>query len=361
MLSQRQLNRTLLRRQLLLSRQTMPPYAAIRRLVAMQSQHPNGPYVGLWSRLDGFERSDLTELLISRKVVRSTMLRRTQHIASAEDFLWLRPSVAPVISVALNHPFYAAHLAGLDLDVLAAAGRSLLGEQVLSRRALGKQLAGLFPDRHGGRLADSVELIEALVHPVPGSAWGNWGHPNEIHVALASSWIGRPLGEARLDELVLRYLAAFGPASIMDVQSWAGITRMRAVVERLRLRTYRSESGTELFDLPDAELADPDRPAPVRFLPSFENALLSHKDRTRVISEEDRKRSAWKMSGGVPMFLVDGFVQGTWAIKGSVLTVESYRQLSKPDADAVLAEAHALLDFVTDEPGPGDVRLTQAE
>ncbi len=349
-LSQRVLNRTLLRRQLLLTRADMPPLDAVRHLVAMQAQFPNGPYIGLWSRLAGFEREQLTSLITERVVVRSTMMRRTQHVAAGDDFVWLRPSVEPIIVVALKHPYFANEIVGLDPDKIAAAGREILGDRTLARKAFGKLLSERFPGHHSGRLADTVEVVEPLVHPPPASLWGPSRHPPEITVALATSWLGRPMLQAQLPTLTLRYLASFGPASVMDLQAWAGLTRLREVVESLDLRAYRSESGTKLYDLPDAPLASGDEPAPVRFLPAFDNALQGHKDRTRVMSEEDRQRIARGASGGVPMFLVDGFVRGTWSYANGDVSIEPFARLSKAERAAVDAEAQRLLSFMASSP-----------
>jgi hypothetical protein len=152
----------------------------------------------------------------------------------------------------------------------------------------------------------------------------------------------------RIETMIGCYLAAFGPASVMDIQAWSGHTRLRGTVDgmRPRLRVFRDERGRELFDLPDAPLADPDLPAPVRFLPAFENLLLGHADRSRVIADEDRKRV---MPGGAivrPTFLVDGFVRGTWSLEGTTLLVCPFRPLSEEDTAEALDESNRLLGFV---------------
>lgn len=358
-ISLRGLNRTLLDRQFLVERTDRSPHEVIRHLVAMQGQEPNWPYVGLWSRVKGFRHDDLAGLLRDRSVVRSTMVRRTMHLADADDFRWLRPTVRPIVRVALKHAYYADEIDGMDLDELARVGRELLAGRTLTRRELAGLLGERFPGRHAGRLADSVEIMLALVHAPAAGAWGRWGNRSGIAVALAEEWIGRPMSAApQLETMVLRYLAAFGPAGVMDVQAWAGLTRLREVVDRLRpqLRVLQSEEGKELYDLPEAPVAAPDLPVPVRFLPAFDNALLGHRDRTRVISEEDRKRFARVASGGVPMFLVDGFVQGTWSLKGPTLLISPFRPLSKADAGAVEEEAERLLAFI--EPDPADRAVT---
>ncbi|GAA2400514.1 winged helix DNA-binding domain-containing protein [Actinomadura vinacea] len=346
-LSQRTLNRTLLDRQFLLSRTSRAPLEMVRHLVAVQGQEPNWPYVGLWTRIDGFRHDHLEALIHDRSVVRSTVIRRTVHLVCADDFAWLRPAVEPIVGVALRHAYYAQEIEGLDHDELARIGREVLGGRTLTRRELARSLGERFPGRHARRLADAVEILEPLVHGTSAGVWGTWRNRSSIEVALAEEWTGIPMApQRRLETMILRYLAAFGPASVMDVQAWAGVTRLREVVEGLRprLRGYRNEDGKELFDVPEATLADPDLPAPVRFLPAFDNVLLGHKDRTRMISEEDRRRIAPAASGGVATFLVDGFVGGTWALKEGTVLISPFRPLTDPDA--VLEEAERMLPFI---------------
>ncbi|WP_280273351.1 winged helix DNA-binding domain-containing protein [Nocardia wallacei] len=359
-LSRRALNRTLLTRQFLTERVTMPALEVIRHLVAVQGQEPNWPYVGLWTRLRGFRHDELEGLLRDRKVVRSTMIRRTVHLSTAEDFRWLQPTVRAAVESLLRSAYFRDEIAGLDLGELAAAGRGLLTGATPTRRELGKVLAERFPRRHPGRLAQSVGLLMPLVHVGDSGAWGGW-RTRYVSVALAEEWIGESLERLPQPEtMVLRYLAAFGPATVADVQAWSGVTRLTEVVERLRprLRIVRDEDGRELFDLPGAPLADPELPVPVRFLPAFDNALLGHRDRRRVISDEDRTRIAKVASAGVPMYLVDGFVHGRWDLSGSTLRITPWHPLSAADEEAVRAEAAQLLPFLL--PGGGEIALTPA-
>lgn len=358
----RTLNRTLLARQFLADRVPRTPLETIEHLVAMQGQFPNGPYLGLWTRLESFRHEDLAALLEDRKVLRSLTIRRTVHLSAAEDYRWLRPAVQPAVTSALRSAYYKEEIEGLDLDELARVGREALAGRTLTRKEFGKLLAERFPGRHAGRLADTVEITEALAHAPRNAAWGGWRHPSNVAVALAEEQIGRPMAESReLETLIERYLAAFGPASVMDVQAWSGLTRLREPVEamRHRLRVHRSENGVELFDLPDAALEDPDRPVPARFLPAFDNALLGHRDRTRVISKADRQHYARGASGGNPMILVDGFAAGTWSVEGSTVTVEPIRPLRSSDVDALLEEGKRLLAFIA--PDDPEARIDFAE
>lgn len=354
-LSLRDLNRTFLHRQFLLERTGRSPYEVIAHLVAMQGQEPNWPYVGLWSRIEGFRREDLEALLRERRIVRSTMVRRTMHLAAADDFRWLRPTARGVVRSALTSAYFAREIEGLDPDEVGAAGRALLAAGPLTRKELGLRLAERFPGRLPARLADTVEVVEPLVHTPEVGAWGGWGNRSGIGVTLPDA----PMAGPDPDRMVRRYLAAFGPATVMDAQAWSGVTRLRTVFDRLRphLRVLEDERGRELFDLPDAPLLDGDAPAPVRFLPAFDNALLGHRDRTRIIRDEHRGRFARVASGGVPMFLVDGFVRGVWSVRGTTLAVTPLDPLPGGDAAAVRAEAERLLPFL----GGAEVVVTEGD
>lgn len=347
MLSLRTLNRTLLERQFLLRRTELPVPAVMERLVAIQGQEPNWPYLGLWARIAGFRTADLARLLEERSVVRSTAIRATVHLVRADDYRWLRPTVQPAISRLTRHDYYAREIDGLDLRMLAAAGRELLDGQPLTRRQLGRLLAERFPDRHPGRLANTVELIEPLVHAPANAAWGSWRSVGPITVSRAEAWLGRSMRGPDPELMITRYLTAYGPASVMDIQAWSGLTKLSEIVERMRpgLRVFRDEHGRDLVDVPDAPIVESAVPAPVRFMPAFDNALLGHQDRTRIITENDRKLIAREASAGVPVFLLDGFARGTWAVDGEHMSIAPFRPLSRAESDAVAAEAERLCAF----------------
>uniref|UniRef100_A0AAU3GSI3 Winged helix DNA-binding domain-containing protein n=1 Tax=Streptomyces sp. NBC_01401 TaxID=2903854 RepID=A0AAU3GSI3_9ACTN len=344
-LSSRTLNRTLLERQWLVSRMSRPAIDAVEHLVAVQGQEPDAPYVGLWTRLAEFRHDDLTSLLQDRTVVRGAVVRTTQHLLAADDFRWLRPLVQPLMDRSPRQGF-GKEIAGLDLPELAADARDLMKGRTMTRPQLGRLLAERYPDRKGSALAGAAHFLLALLHPPPSGLWGSRG---SVPCVLAEDWIGGSLETSpRIETMITRYLAAFGPAGVMDVQAWSGLTRLREVIEDLRpgLRVFRDESGRELYDLPDAPIAAPDLPVPVRFLPAFDNLLLGHHDRTRVISDEDRKAVAPGQAMVRPTFLVDGHVHGTWALRGTELVVSAFRPLTAPDTVAVLEEAERLLAFV---------------
>ncbi|WP_377270007.1 winged helix DNA-binding domain-containing protein [Peterkaempfera sp. SMS 1(5)a] len=347
-LSRQVLNRTLLLRQHLLTRGRHSAQEMIGHLVALQGQECNAPYVGLWTRIADFEHADLTALLHGRSVVRGALLRTTQHLTAAEDFSLLRPLVQPVLDRAPRQGF-GKEIAGLDPTAVADAARDLLAGRTLTRPQLGRLLAERFPGRSAGALGGTAHFLVALLHPPPSGIWGAWGNRSTVPCVLAEEWTGRPLQESpRAETMVRRYLAAFGPAGVKDLQAWCGLTRLGELVDRMRpqLRVFHDERGRELFDIPDGLLAAPDLPAPVRFLPPFDNLVLGHADRSRVIDDQDRKQVMPGLSAVRPTFLVDGFVQGTWAIKGSTLLLTPFRPLSEPDAAAVMEEAERLLAFL---------------
>lgn len=365
-LGPRALNRALLERQMLLARQNLSAEKAIERLVGMQAQVPNQPYIGLWTRLDGFHYSELARLINGRRAVRMTLMRATIHLVSARDGLALRPVLQPVMERGFRtgSPF-GRRLAGMDIAVVLAAGRALLEEQPRTVDDLGKVLHARWPDRDQTSLAYAVRYLLPLVQIPPRGIWGEGGLPI---LATSEAWLGRPLESSPSpDKMVLRYLAAFGPATINDIQAWSGLTRLREVTDRLgrRLRTFRDENGKELLDVRGAPLPDPDTPAPPRFLPEFDNVLLGHADRTRIIAEEHRKLvflTATRMMGTV---LLDGWVGGRWKItrtRGSAtLVVETFKRLAGSDKAAVSAEGAELLKFSAADVPVHEVQIAPAK
>ena len=366
MLGRRALNRALLERQLLLRRAAMPVEAAIEHLVGLQAQEPFDPYTALWSRLDGFRAQELADLITDRRAVRAVaMMRTTIHLLTARDWLALRPALQGVQERGFRtgSPF-GRNLAGVDLDEVLAAGRALLDEQPMTAHALGKLLRERWPDRDAASLGQAVRYLVPLVQVPPRGVWGRSGQPV---LATAESWLGRSVGsETAPDALILRYLAAFGPASVADIGAWCWLTRLGPIVDRLRpaLRTFRDELGRELFDIPDAPLPDPDTPAPPRFLPTYDNIVLSHRDRSRIVGDP----TDWTVAGGQfdaifgrGSVLVDGFVGAGWRVERAndraTLVVIPAVPLSVADRDAVAEEAERLLAFLAADIGTHDVRF----
>jgi Winged helix DNA-binding domain len=369
----RALNRALLSRQLLLSPAAMPAAGerdgqaraervieTVEHLVGLQAQAPFPPYYGLWSRLAGFRPDDLAGLLLSRQVVRIALMRGTIHLVSARDCLMLRPLVQPAVDRGMT-VLLSRQLAGLDTAALAAAGRILVEERPMTFSELGTALSVQWPQHPPAALAQGVRALVPLVQVPPRAVWGAVGQA--AHTS-AEAWLGRPTeASPSLDRLVTRYLAAFGPASVRDAQAWSGLTRLREVFGRLRpgLRVFRDEQGTELFDLPGAPRPDPDTPAPVRLVAEFDNLVLSHADRARIISEPNRQRM-FTPNGVFPgTVLVDGFAAGMWKINRSraaaALTVELFAPLGPRDRDAVAGEGGRLLAFAAPDAPAHDIRF----
>ncbi|MEO3812243.1 winged helix DNA-binding domain-containing protein [Sphaerisporangium sp. B11E5] len=357
-LSTRELNRAVLERQLLLRRADLPVLTAVERLLGLNAQAPNVPYLALWSRLERFTIGDLTAAVEDRSLVRSPLMRATQHIVTVPDFRLVRPALGPLLRRVQRNAF-GSRTAGVDLDALVAEAAELLaGGTVITRPDLGRLLARRRPGADAGALGWSVQYLMPVVHPAPSGTWNVRG----ATPYACAAWTGvRPdptEGDLRL--LVRRYLAAFGPASVADARAWSGLSGLPEVFDRMRpeLRTYADESGRELFDLPDAPLPDPGTPAPVRFLPEFDAPLLAYADRTRMMTDEIRRRVCVGDAVAATV-LVDGTVAATWTrtrTGGAVtLTVEPLRPLPPSTHDTIEAEATRLLAFT--DPGAGERRV----
>lgn len=348
-LTKRALNRALLERQMLLRRWQMPAAEAIERLVGMQAQVPNNPYFALWSRLDGFQPDELSQLITDRAAVRTPVLRTTIHLVTARDALLLSPLLLPVLARVLKSTPFGKGTVDIDTAALLAAGRAHLEAQPRTIKELGRLLHERWPDHDPTNLAYVIHYRLPLVQIPPR---GVWGASMQATWTTVEAWLGRPFDpDPSVDEVVLRYLAAFGPASTSDVRTWSGLTGLREVIERLRprLHTYRDEQGKELFDLPDAPLPDPETPAPPRFLPEYDNLFLSHADRARIVSPHHRQSLATANGVGPGPFLVDGFIAGTWRLTTTkttaTLLLSPLDPLPIQDQHALAAEAAHLLTF----------------
>jgi hypothetical protein len=332
------LNRALLARQLLLRRERRSAASVIEHLVAMQAQEPPSPHIGLWTRLADFATSELDTLHTDRAVVRGWLMRSTLHLATAADYLAMRPCFADVSRRAFLGGF-RRDVDGIDLDEVVARARALLEQEPLGLAALGKRLGEHWPERDPRHLAFAAGFLLPIVQIPPRGLWGDTKRPK---LTTAEHWLGAPLdGAARPDGTVLRYLAAFGPATPADVRAWSGLTGAAAILERLRpqLRTFRDERGRELFDVPDGPLPDPATPAPVRYLPVFDNAILAHADRRRILADGFPPRIA-----DHPTVLHDGFAVGTWGIDDGLLQVTLF---AGADHAALEAEGERLLAFAS--------------
>ncbi|MGW3611460.1 winged helix DNA-binding domain-containing protein [Micromonospora sp. NPDC005163] len=350
-LDNRALNRATLARQLLLDRADVPVLDAVAHLGGLQAQEPQEPFVGLWSRLRAFDPAVLSDLLIQRSLVRTHLMRRTVHLLTADDALtWRARHDAMLRQRVLGT--YRRELDGVDLDELAAAGRAVMADdEPRSMTELARALAGRWPTPGTRALGEMV--IAALVPMVQLPPRGLWRTRAGVRNVLLSSWLGREIDPPALEDadpvgqaLVRRYLAAYGPAATADLRAWCGLAGLPAAVAAMRgeLITFRDDRGRELLDLPDAPRPDPDTPAPVRFLPAFDNAILGYQDRSRIIDDAHRGLSV----AGERVVLVDGRVAATWNVEAGAVTVIPLRRLSRADRTAVVEQGRELASFLSD-------------
>lgn len=332
---------------------------AVEHLVGLQAQVPLNPYTALWSRLERFDPYELGRLLLERRVVRIAVMRSTIHLVSADDCLLLRPLMQPVFDAELAR---YRDLRGVNVDAVLTFARELVAERPRSTRELRAELAERFPAHDPGDLAYACRNLLAFVQVPPR---GVWGRTSQVTSTTAEAWLGRPLAvQPSLEEVVLRYFRAFGPATAADVSTWSRLTGLREVVDRLRprLQTFCDERGRELFDLPDAPRPDPETPAPPRFLPEYDNVLLSHADRSRFVSDE-RRRALSRVQGHIRgTVLDDGFVFGVWQRGPDGTLVVSYAgRTPRRTQDAVAAEGWRLLRRLAVGDEPNDVRLVRID
>jgi hypothetical protein len=319
-LTLRELNRATLARQLLLERKRLSPTAVIERLVGMQAQWPPAPYVGIWTRATSFRREALERLLASAAVVKATVMRQTLHLVTPRDYALLRAALSET-----NFPWESSLAKRLAPAVraLAEAG-SVTRAEAIAYLEREHGLAGL----QARRAWRAARVRAHLVHHHETALWR--ARPAGRFMALDEPEVHVPV-EARA-EILRRYLAAFGPATRRDIGAWSmmHVPEITAALELLEpLRRFRDEEERELLDVPRAPLPEAETPAPVRFLPKWDNALLAWTDRTRMLPEEHRKRVI-RMNGDVAQtFLVDGFVAGTWQAEKGRVVVEPFAPLPR--------------------------------
>jgi hypothetical protein len=338
-LTRRELNRALLARQLLLERAALPLPEALERVAGIQAQYAPSMYVGVWSRLAGFERGDLTAALERRAVVQATLLRSTIHLVSRADYWPFALATRAVRRASWLRATPDAPGAAAMAGAARALRRRLERDDVL-RRAEIEQLVGK-------QRAQGAGLWVDLVRAPPS---GTWERRRADLYALAEDWIGPPEVSVRAatELLVRRYLAGFGPASAKDVASFTGLglKALEPVLSALELERYRSEDGSELLDVPGAPLPDPETPAPPRFLPTWDATLLVHARRTRLLPEEHRpKLFSTKTPQSFPSFLVDGAVAGKWRHERGRIVLEPFGRLDAAARRALDEEAERLVAF----------------
>ncbi|UYQ65274.1 winged helix DNA-binding domain-containing protein [Streptomyces peucetius] len=355
-LDNRALNRATLARQLLLRRvprTELTVAAAVAHLVGLQAQNVKPPYYALAARLADFGPEELSALMESRAVGRLVTMRSTIHTHTADDCMRLRPLVQAARDRELDR--FRSGLAGVDLRRLAAVARELVEDEPRTMKELREALVVHWPDAGPFALSVAARCSLPLVQVTPRGVWGRSG---QVRLTTAQRWFGRPSEPAHeAGDTVLRYLAAFGPASVKDFQTWSGLTRTRDVFERLRprLAVFQDERGAELFDLPDAPRPGADVPVPARLLPEYDNLLLSHADRSRVVSAE-HKALLWKGNQAYCTFLLDGFLAGIWRLEETgttaTLTLQPFGSPTRAQREELAEEAGRTLARMRPELAP---------
>ena len=363
-LDRRTLNRALLARQYLLRRADISVPEALRRLIALQAQAAQAPYFALWTRLTAFAPQDLSALVEDLGVARGTLMRGTLHVAAAADFAAIRPLIQRGLDRFLTEGgVHGRALAGLDQAEVIAAARDLLRQGPLTAMQLRQALAARWPDRDPQALAMAARIGLPMLQLPPRGLWGRGGQPT---LAAMADRLAPPEPGLTLVDLVRRYLAAFGPASVADAQNWLGLSRLAPTFEdlRSRLAVFHGEDGGDLFDLPEADRPSGETEAPVRFLGEFDNVLLAHEDRTRIMAA-DHKRRLYTTNGVMrATVLIDGFTAGRWRTEDgkaeSVLRIDLFDRASKPVARALAEEGERLLAFAAKQ-AVGEIRIGVVE
>ncbi|RJX39701.1 winged helix DNA-binding domain-containing protein [Paenibacillus pinisoli] len=391
-LSLKRLNRALLERQLLLKRSTISPLEAIERLAGIQAQAPMPPYYALWSRLENFQPEALAQLLSNRQAVRIALMRSTIHLVSARDARFFRRTLAPMLERSIIS-FNGKKLNGVDLNQLAAATVKLASEKPVTFEELGKLLQREWPEHTPAVLSSSARNLVPLAQIPPRGLWGQGGaarhvplehwlgngpHHSEAdsasdvrreysyHGADGTSNVHRNDPDSGVDDpgaletnqdaaiksMLFRYLSAFGPASIKDMQAWSGMTRLKPYIQEWisELECFQDEAGNDLYDLPGAPLPPEDTPAPPRYLSEFDNMLISYNDRSRIMPAAYKPKII-TINGLVrSTFLTDGFVSGIYSIEvdkeTATLRLQPFEPISSADLELLREEGARLLEFV---------------
>ncbi|QLY32370.1 winged helix DNA-binding domain-containing protein [Nocardia huaxiensis] len=349
-LSNRVLNRTLLARQHLLERSDLSAAELCDHLIGLQAQDMLPPFVALWSRVRDFDPAVVSAGLEDRSLVRITLMRGTIHLVTPPDALRIAPHIQPELEkVPFRKGFNYGAMVGLDPDEVRAHGESVLGDEPMSAADMRERAAELYPDRDAGAILQTWLYQLPVLQTPPRGRWKDSSRPVWSRV---EPWLGAPLDpDYPLEELLLRYLRAFGPATTMDMQTWSKLTGMKPAVATLgdRVRTYTDDRGRTLYDAADADLADPDQPAPVRFLGWYDNALLSHQDRTRIIPD-GAAPPLRAFASQVSAILVDGYLAGLYKVfperEAARLRIIPTRAWTPAEHTAVEAEAHELVKFL---------------
>lgn len=361
-LDRRALNRATLARQHLLERTARPIPEVVEHLAGLQAQTTQTWYTGLWSRIADFDAEEAGRLVENGSLVRLALMRSTIHLVTVRDAHRFRPLVRPVIERSTEGAF-GRNLRDLDREAVVAAGIEILQQTPMTFSELGRELARRWPGRDPASLAQWVRAGAPLVQVPPRGVWGRSGQAKHAPLRPSTPDVDHDAAGFGPADLVRRYLAAFGPASVMDVQAWCGLTKLAEVVADMRgeLVSFRAADGRELLDLPEAPRPDPDTPAPVRFLYDFDNVLLSYADRSRVLGDVDFASQGFTRYSMLQpsSVLVDGMVAATWRLErtrdSATLHVRTFRPLTPTEHDMVVSEGESLVTFLA--PRIGDVKV----
>lgn len=357
----RALNRATLARQLLLRRERLPIETAVERLLALQAQLPRPAVVGLWTRLEALDRQSVAGLFESRTLVRATTMRGTLHVMSAGDYLAFRNCLQPGLDAGMR-AILRERAAALDLTVLGRTAETYL-KVPHHFEDIRAHLVAAFPGGDERAMGYAVRMALPLVQ-VPGA--GPWGFPAQADFVSVKAWLGKaPARCTSPDALVLRYLAALGPATIKDAESWLGLGGLAPVFARLQstLEVVGGTARAPLYDLPDAPRPDGDTPAPIRFLPEWDSVVVTRADE-RVVAKADRPRVFLPGLRVAALVLVDGFAAASWTIsrtrRAATLTIEPFAALSKQVVNALKPEGLSLLRFMEPEATSHEIEVTRA-
>ena len=349
-LTNRQLNRATLARQMLLERSDAGIADTVRFLGGLQAQQSNDPYIGLWSRLNGFTHEALTALIVDKTLARATTMRGTLHLHTAADLIGFRALVQNYLMATWRSGF-RKRFAGQDEKAVHREGLKILKKGPTTIGAVGKALHEMFPEAEALALAVFIQMSETLIQVPPTRVWGNGSAPL---LERAEMWLGKQKPALSRIDLVRRYISAYGPASIQDMQTWCRLTKLNVEFKALEkeLVTFESEDGRVLYDLPDAPRPAADTPAPIRFLPLYDNAYLGFDNRRRMLMDIDLKRLNM-FADFKPALLIDGVIAAGWVVSrkkaAARLEIEPYHKLSKKQIREIEAEGEAFLRFMEED------------
>lgn len=348
-LSTRTLTRTLwVRQQLVPDLRTVPDAeAVVGHVLGLQAQDNLPPYLSLAARVDGFAPADLSDRLEDRSLVRFFSMRGTVHVLTADDALRLRPWVQPAldrVSATNQTSRPARHLTTAQLDAVV---RPFLADGARSHTEIGQALAAAFPDVPEAALRHVARERLPLVQVPPRGLWKRSGG---VVYAYADRYLGRPFAEPDVEDLVLRYLAAYGPATAADMTKWSLVTRLGPVFTAMakagRLTTCTDENGRTLYDAPGAPVAPEELELPVLLLGMYDNLFLSHADRDRIAPEEARRAWMGANGGAGSTLFVDGLLAGIWRVEDGRVVVEPLRRLTRSERQGLEAEVTRVEDLL---------------